>query len=204
MAVDGAIIASGYAEVLLANAIEKHGLSKPLEFPGTGYELPSLFAWDGREAKKLEDLITILGEVRAKIVEEHTMEAALAAGEVTMISAEIVEALKYIDNPEPYAGTKYCGFVPDRILRKLGIAFVDDTIPGCAVFIGKANNPEKLGRWTDRYCGDFQFLNSMKWSKYERRRNSIVFRTEIIAITRPANLPVAELWRRHGYPEAHL
>jgi len=146
MAVDGAIIASGYAEVLLANAIEKHGLSKPLEFPGTGYELPSLFAWDGREAKKLEDLITILGEVRAKIVEEHTMEAALAAGEVTMISAEIVEALKYIDNPEPYAGTKYCGFVPDRILRKLGIAFVDDTIPGCAVFIGKANNPEKLGK----------------------------------------------------------
>jgi len=47
------------------------------------------------------------------------------------------------------------------------------------------NVPEKLGRWTDRYCGDFEFLNSMKWSKYERRRNSIVFRPEIIALVRP-------------------
>jgi acetyl-CoA synthase len=144
MAVDGSIIASGYAEVLLSKALEKYGPDKPIEFPGTGYELPCLFAWDGRESKKLGDLIGILGEVRAKIVEEHTMEAALAAGEITMVSAEIVEALKYIDNPEPYSGTDYCGFVPDRILRKLGIAFVDDTIPGCAVFIGKANDPDKL------------------------------------------------------------
>jgi acetyl-CoA synthase len=144
MAVDGGIIASGYAEVLLARAIEKHGLHKPIEFPGTGYELPSLFAWDGREAKTLRDLIAILGESRAKIIEEYSYEAALAAGEATMIAAEIVEALKYIENPDPYAGTDYCGFVPDRILRKLGIAFVDDTIPGAAVFVGKARDPEKL------------------------------------------------------------
>ena len=47
------------------------------------------------------------------------------------------------------------------------------------------NDPKMLGRWSDRYCGDFEFLNSMKWSKYERRRNSIVFRPEIIALLRP-------------------
>jgi glycosyltransferase involved in cell wall biosynthesis len=47
------------------------------------------------------------------------------------------------------------------------------------------NDPAKLGRWTNRYCGDFEFLNSMKWPKYERRHNSIVFRPEIIALLRP-------------------
>lgn len=146
MAVEGAIIATGYAEVLLARAIEKHGLDQKVEFPGTGYEMPSLFAWDGRSSTNLGEIIPILGEVRSKIVEEYTLEAALAAGEATMIAAEIVEVLKYIDNEEPYAGTRYCGFVPDRILRKLGIAFVDDTIPGCAVFVGKAKDPEKLGK----------------------------------------------------------
>lgn len=144
MAVDGAIIAAGYAEILLARAVGKFGLRQKVEFPGTGYELPCLYAWDGREAKTLENLVVILGEARAKIIEEYTYEAALAAGETTMISAEIVEALKYVENPDPYAGTNYCGFVPDRILRKLGIAFVDDTIPGAAVFVGKAKDPEKL------------------------------------------------------------
>jgi len=144
MAVEGAIIATGYAEVLLAKAIEKYGLEQKLEFPGTGYEMPSLFAWDGRDSTTLRNIMLILGEVRAKIIEEYTLDAALAAGEATMVAAEIVEVLKYIDSEEPYAGTSYCGFVPDRILRKLGIAFVDDTIPGCAVFVGKAKDPEKL------------------------------------------------------------
>lgn len=144
MAVEGGIIATGYAEVLLARAIEKFGTGQKIEFPGTGYQLPSLYAWDGRDSTTLGDLIRILGEARAKIQEDFTLEAALSAGEATMISAEIVEALKYIDNETPYAGTDYCGFVPDRILRKLGIAFVDDTIPGCAVFVGKASDPQKL------------------------------------------------------------
>jgi CO dehydrogenase/CO-methylating acetyl-CoA synthase complex beta subunit len=61
-----------------------------------------------------------------------------------MIAAEIVEALKYIETPTPYEGSLYCGFVPDRILRQLGIAFVDDTIPGAAVFVGKCSDPKKL------------------------------------------------------------
>jgi len=144
MAVEGSIIATGYAEVLLAKAIKKYGLDQKIEFPGTGYQMPSLFAWDGRNSEHLRDIIPILGEVRSKIVEEYTHEAALAAGEATMVAAEIVEILKYIDQEKPYDGTSYCGFVPDRILRKLGIAFVDDTIPGCAVFVGKAKDPEKL------------------------------------------------------------
>lgn len=144
MAIEGAIIATGYADVLLSRALRKYGPDTKVEFPETGYQLPSLFAWLGKDCTRLGDLPKLLGEARSRIREELTLEAAIASGEATMIAAEIVEALKYIDTPNPYEGTLYCGFVPDRILRQLGIAFVDDTIPGCAVFVGRASDPKKL------------------------------------------------------------
>ncbi len=144
MAIEGSIIATGYADVLLSRAVAKYGPDQKIEFPETGYQLPSLFAWLGRDCDTLGALPKLLGEARGKIVEESTLEAAIASGEATMIAAEIVEALKYIETPTPYEGTSYCGFVPDRILRQLGIAFVDDTIPGAAVFVGKASDPKKL------------------------------------------------------------
>jgi carbon-monoxide dehydrogenase catalytic subunit/CO dehydrogenase/CO-methylating acetyl-CoA synthase complex beta subunit len=144
MAIEGSIIATGYADVLLSRALRKYGPDQKIEFPETGYQLPSLFAWLGRDCTRLGDLPMLLGEARGKIREEPTFEAAVASGEATMIAAEIVEALKYIETQTPYEGTMYCGFVPDRILRQLGIAFVDDTIPGAAVFVGRASDPKKL------------------------------------------------------------
>ena len=144
MAIEGSIIATGYADVLLSRAIRKHGPERKIEFPETGYQLPSLFAWLGRDCTRLGDLPKLLGTARGRIQETISLEAAIASGEATMIAAEIVEALKYIETPTPYEGSLYCGFVPDRILRGLGIAFVDDTIPGAAVFVGKASDPKKL------------------------------------------------------------
>ncbi len=144
MAIEGSIIATGYADILLNRALRKHGPEQKIEFPETGYQLPSLFAWLGRDCTRLGDLPKLMGEARSRIVEDPTLENAIASGEATMIAAEVVEALKYIESPAPYDGTPYCGFVPDRTLRQLGIAFVDDTIPGCAVFVGKASDPKKL------------------------------------------------------------
>jgi acetyl-CoA synthase len=145
-AVDGSIIATGYADYLLSRAIRKYGAEKTLEYPGTGYHLPSISAWTGIKVTKLGQLPTILGDVRRKIIEDvYTYENAVASGEATMISAEIVEALKYVEEGvDPYEGTDYSGFVPDQILRELGIAFVDDTIPGAIVLVGKAKDPQAL------------------------------------------------------------
>ena len=53
---------------------------------------------------------------------------------------------KYIDNPDPYANTPYSGFVADEVLRRLGISFVDDTIPGVLVLVGKAKDPKLLAK----------------------------------------------------------
>lgn len=152
MAISGAISATGYAEVLLNRALRKYGPDKPIGYPDTGYELPSIYGWSKTEVKKLGDLPPLLGSVRAKIKEEPTFENALAAGEATMWAAEIVEALRYIDDDKPYAKEKlpglqeFCGFVGDPVLRNLGIAFVDDTIPGAMVFVGKAKDSKALAK----------------------------------------------------------
>jgi hypothetical protein len=45
------------------------------------------------------------------------------------------------------------------------------------------NDPKKLGRFGNRYEGDFDFLTSCKWNQYE-----YVFRHEVIANIRP-NIP---------------
>jgi acetyl-CoA synthase len=152
MAITGAITATGYADVLLNRALKKWGPTKEIGYPDTGYELPSFYGWTTKPVKTLGDLPALLGQVRAKLRHEATMENALTAGEATMWSAEIVEAIRYIDNDKPFEneappGTQeYCGFVGDPILRTLGIAFVDDTIPGALVFVGKAKDPEALAR----------------------------------------------------------
>jgi acetyl-CoA synthase len=145
-AIDGAVIATGYAEYLLNRAIRKYGHDKTLEYPGTGYHLPSILAWSGEKVNTLGQLPIILGDVRRRIVEDEiTLESAIASGEATMVSAEIVEALKYVEEgKDPYEGTPYSGFVPDQILRELGIAFVDDTIPGAIAIVGKAKDPAAL------------------------------------------------------------
>ncbi|MCK4444543.1 MAG: CO dehydrogenase/CO-methylating acetyl-CoA synthase complex subunit beta, partial [Thermoplasmata archaeon] len=152
MAITGGISAVGYADVLLNKALRTHGPEKEVGYPDTGYELPCFYGWTETPVKKLGDLPPLLGEAREKIQHEPTYENALLAGEATMWAAEIVEAIRYIDNDTPYAheappGTQeYCGFVGDPILRTLGIAFVDDTIPGAIVFVGKAKDPKALAK----------------------------------------------------------
>ena len=144
-AIDGSVIATGYADYLLSRAIRKYGRDKEIEYPGTGYHLPSILAWSGEKVTTLGQLPKILGNVRRIINEDEiTLENAIASGEATMISAEIVEALKYLEDEDPYKDTPYSGFVPDQILRELGIAFVDDTIPGAIVLVGKAKDPAAL------------------------------------------------------------
>ena len=56
------------------------------------------------------------------------------------MGAEILEGLKYVDGADPYAGESGIGFVPDPIIRSLGVPLVTGDIPGVAVVLGKAEN----------------------------------------------------------------
>ncbi|MDD1743431.1 MAG: CO dehydrogenase/CO-methylating acetyl-CoA synthase complex subunit beta, partial [Methanomassiliicoccales archaeon] len=143
---EGATIAVGFANQLLSTAIGRYGPEEEVEFPETAYALPAILAWEGREIHKLGDMTVVLEQARSMIKSKPDLEAALAAGEAVMVAAEIVEALKYVRNERPYEGTPFCGFIPDKIIRELGIAIVDDTIPGCAVLVGAAKDPKQLAR----------------------------------------------------------
>jgi len=69
-----------------------------------------------------------------------SVDDGLHAGENAMYAAEIIEAVRYIDRrPEGEEG-----FIPDRVLRELGLAFVDETIPGAVLFLGRTDNGPEL------------------------------------------------------------
>ena len=146
-AIDGAIIATGYADHLLAQAINTLGPDHPIGYPDTGFELPVVYAFSKFEIKTLSDLPQVLGYARKNIVEVPTYDNAIVAGQSTLFAADVVEALKYAwdDNPYGHKSPEH-GFVGDTWVRKLGISLVDDTIPGAAVMIGKCPDPEALAR----------------------------------------------------------
>lgn len=146
LAIQGGHAALGLADSTLEEALSRHGAEHPVEYPETCYELPAVYAWDGREARTLGQLAPILSSCRSKLADEPTAANALAAGEITMIAAEVIEALRYVDGQRPYEGTPYMGFIPDKIIRELGFAFVDDTIPGAAVIVGRCPDADALVR----------------------------------------------------------
>ena len=77
--------------------------------------------------------------------------AALNAGLATAVGAEIIEGLKYVDNANPYEADSGIGFVPDPIIRSLGVPLVTGDIPGVAVVLGKADDPAAVAKVVKDY-----------------------------------------------------
>jgi acetyl-CoA synthase len=136
-AYDGAIIATSYAEILLNQAIRKHGPDKPVAYPDTAYYLPVISCLSGEKVTKLGELPPILNRMRGQLKEELSFFNARQCGESTAYAAEIIEALRYLDGAQPHVAP-WTGYLTDPILRKYGIQLVDWTIPGQAVIVGKA------------------------------------------------------------------
>lgn len=144
-AYDGAVIATSYAEILLNQAIKQHGPDKPVGYPDTGYYLPVIRALSGEAVEKLGDLPPILNRMRSQIREELTFHNARLCGEAAAYSAEIIEALRYLDGARPHV-EPWTGFLGDPIVRRYGILLVDWTIPGQAVIMGKGKSSEDVGK----------------------------------------------------------
>ncbi|MCR4434783.1 MAG: acetyl-CoA decarbonylase/synthase complex subunit alpha/beta [Clostridiales bacterium] len=139
-AYDGAIIATSYAEILLNQAIKEYGEDTPVAYPDTAYYLPVMTALSGEKVKTLKELVPILNRVRTTYIKpDYTFEGATLNGKAAMYSAEIIEALRYLNGQNPHVAP-WTGFLSDPILRKFGIQLVDFTIPGVAVIVGKAKD----------------------------------------------------------------
>lgn len=157
------------AEKSLTKAIEGYGKEKTVEFPNTGYYLPVIYGMTGMKVETLADAEKVMAECRELlppfVKEKHWFPFlgwALDAGMATLFAEEIIEAIKYLDDPdlyvtgaEPTADNIWLGAANDVILRERGIEFVDGTAPGFAAIVGAAPTNE----WAVRIARELQEKN---------------------------------------------
>ena len=140
----GSHAVAGLTEGAVNDAIAKYGADHPIAFPDTAYFFPTIYAATGVKVKTLGDLPACVGVLKSLITDQEDLGQALNAGLATAVGAEILEGLKFAEPKDAYeqAAVPGIGFVPDPIIRSLGVPLVTGDIPGVAVVLGKAENPE--------------------------------------------------------------
>ena len=139
----GSNAVAGLTEGAVNDAIAKYGADRQIAFPDTAYYFPTIYAATGVKVKTLGDLTACVGVLKSLITNQEDLGQALNAGLATAVGAEIIEGLKYLE-PDPYANDSGIGFVPDPIIRSLGVPLVTGDIPGVAVVLGKADQAEDV------------------------------------------------------------
>jgi len=137
-------------------AVKKFGKEVEIGFPNTAYYLPIIYAILGYPVKRLGDCEEVLQEAKRLLPEipgEKTwlpyLGPALDAGMATFFAEEVIEAIRYLENPNFYTKTEeplgdniWLGAADDVIFRKRGVEFVDGTAPGFAAILGSPPNKE--------------------------------------------------------------
>jgi acetyl-CoA synthase len=144
------------AEKKWKEAMEKWGPNEPAGFPNTAYYLPIIYGISGMKVQKLSDMEPVLKKCRAilppAVKETHHLPylgPTLDAGMIALWAEEIIEAIKYLENPNLYLRGEdvtdsniWLGAADDIIMRKRGVEFVDGTAPGFAAILGAAPSVE--------------------------------------------------------------
>ncbi|MDT8377745.1 MAG: acetyl-CoA decarbonylase/synthase complex subunit alpha/beta [Desulfotignum sp.] len=158
-----AAIQGGYKVVAqvegeLEKALQTYDASTQIGFPNTAYYLPVIYSLTGLKCETLEDLKKPM-EFARKLLPPHIklknwlpyLGPLLDAGMAGIISYEVKEALRYLNDPDFYIaqedpdvdnGKIWVGAADDTILRKRGVEFVDGSAPGFAAMVGAAPNKE--------------------------------------------------------------
>lgn len=136
----------------LTAALEKYGPKQEVSFPNTGYYLPVIYGMLGIAVKTLGDMKAIVERCELllpPLVRERShlpyLGPALDAGMATLFAQELIEAIRYVEQPDYYMRGEdlspakiWLGAADDIILRKRGVEFVDGTAPGFAAILGAA------------------------------------------------------------------
>ena len=131
----------------LEKATTKSGKDAQVAFPETNYYFPLINALLNIEVKNLGDLSLALAEIESlsKGVATKTglvipyLGGIFNKGVSTLLCEEILAGLAVMNNEHPKSGI---GFIPDKILRSLGLQLVDGRIAGIAVILGPAKNED--------------------------------------------------------------
>ena len=135
------IISGGKAVLNLTKELLADKENRKVGYPTTNYNLPIIYGLLGKKIENVEQLRELINSL--EISEELTLDNALDVGVKTLLCAEAIEGLKYAENENPY-GAPYVGFIPDEVLRDLGVPLVEGKIPAILVVIGKVGDEEKL------------------------------------------------------------
>ena len=149
----GSHAVAGLTEGAVNDAIAKYGAEKEIAFPDTAYFFPTIYAATGVKVKTLGDLPACVGVLKSLITDQEDLGQALNAGLATAVGAEILEGLKFAEPKDAYeqAVVPGIGFVPDPVIRSLGVPLVTGDIPGVAVVLGKAENGEDVAKVVKDY-----------------------------------------------------
>jgi len=155
-AIRGAYKIVSQAEQKWQWAMDQWGTNEPLGFPNTAYYLPVIYGILGMKVEKLGDMEQVLKKCKVllppPVRKEHPLPylaPALDAGMATFFAEEIIEAIRYLEQPDFYTKQEdvtdsniWLGAADDVILRKRGVEFVDGTAPGFAAILGAAPTNE--------------------------------------------------------------
>jgi acetyl-CoA synthase len=168
-----AAIQGGYnivskAEGKLKEAIDKYGPKQEIAFPNTAYYLPIIYSLLGMKVENLADAEPVMKRCR-ELLPPHVKKDChvpylgplLDAGMAALFAEEIVEAIRYVEEPDFYQpnvedpdlenGKLWLGAADDVIMRKRGVEFVDGTAPGFAAIVGAAPTPEIAKNIVEEY-----------------------------------------------------
>jgi acetyl-CoA synthase len=159
-AIQGAYNIVSKAEGKFKQAMDKFGPNQPIGFPNTAYYLPIIYSILGIKIEKLADAEPVMKKCREllppHIKAQHNIHlpylgGTLDSGMAAILAEEVVEAIRYVEDPDfyhqgeecdPENGKIWLGAADDTIMRKRGIEFVDGSAPGFAAIVGAAPNPE--------------------------------------------------------------
>ena len=157
-AIQGGYKVVAQAEGALNKALATYDASTKVGFPNTGYFLPVIYSLFAIKVETLEDLQEPLDIARG-LLPPHIkgknwlpfLGPLLDAGMAGIIAYEIIEAIRYLNEPDFYLhaedpdienGKLWTGAADDTIFRKRGVEFVDGSAPGFAAIVGSAPDPE--------------------------------------------------------------
>ena len=134
-----------YARTVAAidEAIAANGEGCAVSFPNTAYNLPCYYGITGKKINTLGELKAALeNDIKPMMTRNSRLQDAFDSGVASALCAEFLEVLKYLNGAEPYAEPEM-GHLTDAFVRNLGVPLVTGDIPGVAVIIGGAENPEE-------------------------------------------------------------
>ncbi len=108
-AIRGAHKIVGQAEIKWQQAMDKWGVNEPVGFPNTAYYLPVIYGILGIKVEKLGDMEAVLKKCKAilppPVRDKHPLPylaPALDAGMATFFAEELIEAIRYLEEPNFY------------------------------------------------------------------------------------------------------